>query len=65
MAENESSPRRLDFEHVPNLRRSHVIESYCPKCGLFIGASPNLKLLAAAELAHQCPESLKFFEREK
>ena len=60
MAESKSSPRRLAFEHVPNLRRSQVIESYCPNCKLFVGASTNLKLLAAAELIHSCPESLQF-----
>ncbi len=41
------------------------MESYCPNCGLFVGASPNPKLLVAAELAHTCPESLKFFEPRK
>ncbi len=60
MAENDKSPRRLDFEHVSNLRSSQVIESYCPNCGLFIGASSNPRLLAAAEHIHSCPESLKF-----
>jgi hypothetical protein len=65
MEEGKPSSRRSDFEHVPNLRRSHVVESYCPNCGLFVGASPNPKLLSAAELAHTCPESLKFFEPQK
>ncbi len=65
MAEGKPSPRRFDFEHVPNLRRSHVIESYCPNCGLFVGASPNLKLLAAVELVHSCPQSLKFSPPQK
>jgi hypothetical protein len=65
MAKSKPSPRRLDFAHVPNLRRARVIESYGPNCGLFIGASPNLKLLAAAELVHSCPESLKFSQPPK
>jgi hypothetical protein len=65
MAESIPSPRRLDFEHLPTLRRSNVIESYCPNCGLFVGASHNPKLLAAAEQIHTCPESLKFFEPQK
>ncbi len=65
MAGDKPSSRRRDFEHVANLRRPHVIESYCPNCGLFVAASPNPKLLISAELFHTCPESLKFFEPRK
>lgn len=61
MAESEPSPDRLAFEHVPNRRMPAVIESYCPNCGLFVGASHNPQLLEVAELAHTCCEWLKFF----
>lgn len=62
MANNKPSPRRVDFEHVPNLRRPQVIESYCQNCGLFVAASSNPALLLAAEAIHTCPEPLKFHE---
>lgn len=65
MQESKPSPRRDDFERVPNLRRSHVIESYCPRCGVFVGASPDPKLLLAAEHAHTCPKPLKHFQPQK
>jgi hypothetical protein len=63
MAEGKPSPQRVEFQHVPNRRGSRVVESYCPNCGLFIGASTNPGLLAAAEHIHTCPESLKFAPR--
>ncbi len=65
MEESKPAPRGGDFEHVPNLKRSHVVESYCPKCGVFVGASPDLNLLLAAEHAHTCSKPLKFFESQK
>jgi hypothetical protein len=65
MEESKPSPRRGDFDRVPNLRRSHVVESYCPDCGVFVGASPDPRLLSAAERAHTCSRSLKFFEPQK
>jgi hypothetical protein len=57
MTKGQPSSRRRDFERVANQQRSHVIESYCPNCKLFVGASSNLKMLAVAELIHSCPES--------
>ncbi len=65
MEESKSSPPHGDFQHVPNLRRSHVVESYCPDCGVFVGASPDPKLLSAVERAHTCSKPLKFFEPQK
>ena len=47
----------LQFEHVPNVRTAHLIESYCRVCGLFIAASTRLELIEAAEKAHACMRS--------
>ena len=56
MQENELPP---SFEHVPNLRRPIVTESYCRVCSLFVGASSGPSLLLKAELDHSCSPWLK------
>ena len=53
MPESPKAPRR-PFEHVANLRRPQVIESYCPSCGVFVAASSSLQTLELAESAHTC-----------
>ena len=37
-----------------------MIESYCPTCGMFIGATSNPELLETTELAHICPPEFQF-----
>lgn len=58
MADSTPSPT---FEHVPNLKRPIVVESYCPSCGVLVGASSDPYLLMRAELEHECSEGLKFY----
>src|SRR5215472_5276676 len=40
--------------HVASLYRAGMIESYCKRCGRFIAASANLRLLTAVDAVHQC-----------
>jgi hypothetical protein len=61
MADSKPSPPSAAFEHVPNLERPIVIESYCRTCGMLVGASLIPQGLTRAELAHTCSEWLKIF----
>ena len=40
--------------HVASLYRAGLQESYCNRCGRFVGASTQVRLLEAAEEAHHC-----------
>jgi hypothetical protein len=43
------------FQHSPSPKHPEVIASYCPLCGMFVGASFNPEILALIERIHQCP----------
>lgn len=44
------------FEHRPVRGMSARVESFCPACRMFIGASDKPGILKIAERAHICPE---------
>src|ERR1041385_75408 len=45
------------FKHQPVHGMPERVESFCVRCGQFVGASDNPRSLKIAEKAHLCPES--------
>ena len=54
MSTQTSKPR---FKHNPVRGMPERVESFCLRCGQFVGASDNPRSLKIAEKAHLCPES--------
>ena len=57
MADRHLPQSSTQFHHtiVLQLEDGHwIIESHCPICGAFIGASPNLQMILIAERCHRC-----------
>jgi hypothetical protein len=55
MEEENSSPDISGFFlHAIDLMSARVIMSYCPRCGKFVAASPDLKIILIAEAHHDC-----------
>jgi hypothetical protein len=51
---NQSSRPSEDFLRAIDPNGAHVVVSYCPRCGRFVAASPNLKVILIAEGLHTC-----------
>jgi hypothetical protein len=50
-----------DFLHIIDDSEDRLIVSRCIFCGVFIAASPSLKVLRMAEAFHDCPAMLGRF----
>ena len=54
MEESARLPKSDFFLHTVDPSGARVVMSYCPRCGKFVAASPDPRIIAIAEAIHDC-----------